>query len=119
MHNYKNLTLWQESIVLTTEIYSITKNFPSDEKYGLTSQIRRAAVSVPSNIAEGAGRSSHKEFKHFLTISTGSIFELETQLIVAHNLNFIDDEIMSEISVRISKVQKMLYGLEKSIRCTN
>ena len=119
MHNFKNLTVWQKSIDLTTEIYSITKSFPPDEKYGLTSQIRRAAVSLPSNIAEGAGRKSAKEFKHFLSISTGSIFELETQIIVAHRLKLIDELIMNEITLKISEIQKMLYGLEKSINSTN
>ena len=116
MHNFKNLSVWQRSIDLTTEIYSITRCFPPDEKYGLTSQIRRAAVSVPSNIAEGAGRKSNKEFKHFLSISTGSIFELETQIIVAHRLNLIDELLMKKISLMISEIQKMLYGLEKSIK---
>ncbi|SKB81872.1 four helix bundle protein [Daejeonella lutea] len=116
MHNFKNLTVWQRSIDLTTEIYSITREFPADEKYSLTSQIRRAAVSIPSNIAEGAGRKSNKEFKNFLSISTGSIFELETQIIIAHRLNFIDQLIMSEIIFKISEIQKMLFGLEQSIK---
>ena len=119
MHNFKNLTVWQRSIDLTTEIYSMTRSFPSDERFGLTGQIRRAVVSVPSNIAEGAGRKSNKEFKHFLSISTGSIFELETQIIVAHRLNLIDELIMNEISFRIMEIQKMLYGLEKSISASN
>ncbi len=115
MHNFKSLAVWQKSIDLTTEIYSLTMGFPTDEKYGLTSQIRRAAVSIPSNIAEGAGRKSSKEFKHFLSISTGSACELETQIIVAHRLNLIDKLIMDEIGLKISEIQKMLYGLEKSI----
>ena len=119
MHNFKNLTVWQRSIDLTAEIYSITKCFPPDEKYGLTSQIRRSAVSVPSNIAEGAGRKSNKEFKYFLSISTGSIFELETQIIVAHRLDLIDEFIMNDISLKISEIQKMLYGLEESINVSN
>ncbi|MHB1179486.1 MAG: four helix bundle protein [Daejeonella sp.] len=116
IHNFKNLTVWQKSIELTTEIYSVTKSFPSDEKYGLTSQIRRAAVSVPSNIAEGAGRKSNKEFKYFLSLSTGSIFELETQIIVAHRLNLIDEKIINEVSYKIFEIQRMLYSLEKSIK---
>ena len=116
MHNFKNLTVWQKSIDLATQIYSITACFPGDEKYGLTSQIRRAAVSIPSNIAEGAGRKSNKEFKHFLTISTGSIFELETQIIVAHRLNLINESTMNEMSLNIIEIQKMLYSLERSIK---
>lgn len=119
MHNFKNLTVWQKSIDLTIEIYSLTRNFPPEEKYGLTSQIRRAAVSVPSNIAEGAGRRSHKDFKHFLSISNGSIFELETQIVAAHRLNLIDETLMNEIIAKICEVQKMLYGLEKAIKHTN
>jgi len=115
MHNFKELKVWQKSIDLTTEIYSITKNFPADEKYGLTSQIRRAAVSVPSNIAEGAGRKSNKEFRHFLSISLGSVFELETQVIVASRLNFISEANFSDIQSRISEIQKMVFSLEKSI----
>ncbi|MEJ7693356.1 four helix bundle protein [Daejeonella sp.] len=119
MHNFKNLTVWQRSIDLTTEIYLITKNFPADEKYGLTSQIRRAAVSVPSNIAEGAGRKSNKEFRHFLSVSTGSAFEVESQLIVAHRLNFIDEILMNQIMLKIIEIQKMLYALEKSVGILN
>lgn len=115
MHNFKNLTVWQKSIDFTTEIYSITKDFPTDEKYGLTSQIRRAAISVPSNIAEGAGRKSNREFKHFLNISLGSIFELETQIIIAHRLNLIEGSIIDDIQLRISEIQKMIYSLERSI----
>lgn len=115
MHNFKNLVVWQKSIDLTTEIYSITKGFPLEEKYGLTSQIRRAAVSVASNIAEGAGRKSNKEFKHFLTISLGSVFELETQIIVACRLDLIDESKVSDIQLRISEIQKMIFSLERSI----
>lgn len=119
MHNFKNLTVWQRSMDLATEVYSITRGFPSEEKYGLKSQIRRASVSVPSNIAEGAGRKSNKEFKYFLTISVGSIFELETQIIIAYRLNLIDEFIMNDISLKISEIQKMLYGLQQSIKVSD
>ena len=115
MHNFKNLTVWQRSIDLTAEIYSMTTCFPADEKYGLTSQIRRAAISISSNIAEGAGRKSSKEFRNFISISTGSAFELETQIIVARRLNLIDEMIMNEISLKVAEIQKMLYGLDRSI----
>ena len=115
MHNFKNLTVWQKSIDLTTEIYSLTRNFPSEERFSLTSQIRRAAVSVASNIAEGAGRKSNKEFKHFLSISLGSVFELETQVIVAYRLNLVGEIEMSDIQFRISEIQKMIFALERSI----
>ena len=85
MHNFKDLRVWQKSIQLTTDIYKLLASFPTDEKFGLISQLKRAAVSVPSNIAEGAGRNSNKEFNHFLSISLGSLFELKTQLIISKN----------------------------------
>jgi len=85
MHNFKDLRVWQKSIELTTDIYKLLASFPTDEKFGLISQLKRAAVSVPSNIAEGAGRNSNKEFNHFLSISLGSLFELKTQLIISKN----------------------------------
>ncbi len=119
MHNFKNLTVWQKSIDLTAEIYSLTMNFPADEKYGLTSQLRRAAVSIPSNIAEGAGRKSCREFKHFLSISTGSAFELETQIIVSNRLKLIDETFMNEVILKITEIQKILFGLEKSVSISN
>jgi len=119
VNNFKDLIVWQKSIELTKEIYLITKNFPQDEKYGLISQMKRAAVSIPSNIAEGAGRKSSKEFKHFLAISTVSIFELETQIIIASHLNLIDELILNDICLKVSEIQKMLFGLEKSINISN
>ena len=85
MHNFKDLRVWQKSIQLTTDIYKLLASFPTDEKFGLISRLKRAAVSVPSNIAEGAGRNSNKEFNHFLSISLGSLFELKTQLIISKN----------------------------------
>jgi four helix bundle protein len=91
MKTHKDLNVWQESIVLVTLIYEKTKSFPKDELFGLTSQIRRSAVSIPSNIAEGAARESNKEFLRFLFISQGSVSELDTQLIIAKNLSFIND----------------------------
>lgn len=119
MHNFKQLTVWQKSIDLTIKVYSVVAAFPTDEKYGLSSQIKRAAVSVPSNIGEGAGRKSGKEFKHFLSISLGSLFELETQIILAHRLDLIDEDNMNQISCQITEIQKMIYSLERSIKITN
>ena len=86
MHQYKELKLWQKSIDMVTRIYALTRDFPQNEKFGLVSQINRSAVSIPSNIAEGAGRNSDKEFVYFLAIAHGSSFELETQLIISRNL---------------------------------
>jgi len=85
MHNLQELKIWQKAINLSIGVYEITSNFPKEEKYGLISQIRRSAVSIPSNIAEGAGRNSNKEFVHFLSIANGSAFELQTQLIISNN----------------------------------
>ncbi len=108
MHNLKELKLWHKAIELTTEVYRLTADFPKEEKYGLTSQIRRAAVSVPSNIAEGAGRNSNKEFVHFLAISNGSSYELQTQLIISKNLNLIN----ASADQLLDQIQKMNYSLQ-------
>lgn len=90
MHKLENLKIWTKAIDLATEVYEITAGFPNEEKYGLISQIRRCAVSISSNIAEGAGRTSKREFAHFLSISNGSAYELQTQLIISNKLNFVE-----------------------------
>ena len=89
MNSFRDLLVWQKGIVLVTEIYSLTNKFPKEEQFGIISQIRRCAVSISSNIAEGAARKSVKEFKQFLYISLGSASELDTQLIISQNLNFM------------------------------
>ncbi len=111
---HHDLKVWQESMELVTDIYRITNNFPRDEVYGLTSQMRRAAVSVPSNIAEGAARTSNKEFLQFLSIARGSLSELETQIIISINLDYVQD--MDQVLTRVSTVFALLGGLLKSIR---
>ncbi len=115
MHNFKELRVWQKSIDLTVEIYNVLSVFPNDENFGLISQMKRASVSVPSNIAEGASRNSNKEFKHFLSISLGSIFELETQLIISNKLGLISNEISQQLNDKITDIQKMIFALEKTI----
>ena len=115
MHNFKDLRVWQTAIELTTEIYALLSTFPPEEKFGLISQMKRAAVSIPSNIAEGAGRNSNKEFKHFLSISLGSLFEIETQLIIANRLDLIDAKSTEEVNTKISSLQRMIFALEKTI----
>jgi four helix bundle protein len=102
-------------MLLAQMVYNVTSLFPSNEQYGLTSQIKRCVVSIPSNIAEGAGRSSNKEFAHFLSITLGSAFELETQLILAKNFNFIPQQQFEEISTQLIKVQKMVNAFRLSI----
>jgi len=112
MGNFKDLEVREESISLTEEIYELTENIPNDEKYGLISQIKRAAVSVPSNIAEGAARKSDKEFCQFLNISLGSLAELETQLIILKRLNYIK----IYPGKKLDKIRRKVYSLEKSLR---
>lgn len=111
MHNIKELKIWNRSIDLTVEIYKATNHFPKTETYGLTSQIRRAAVSIPSNIAEGAGRNSLNEFNHFLGIANASSFELQTQLIISQRLNLIEQNIVEPILKELDELQKMNYKL--------
>jgi four helix bundle protein len=109
--SYKELEVWQKSIDLTTEIYEATKSFPSEEKFGLTAQIRRCSVSVPSNIAEGWGRNSTKEYIRFLYISRGSITELETQLIIARNLNYIGKNQYDTLAQQLQSIHMMINKL--------
>ena len=116
MHNLKELKIWKKAIDLAIDVYKATENFPKEEKYGLTSQTRRSAVSVPSNIAEGAGRNSDKEFSHFLGISNGSSYELQTQLIISNKLNLLSDTTVEPILYRIDEIQKMNYGFQKTLK---
>ncbi|MBI5412640.1 four helix bundle protein [Candidatus Peregrinibacteria bacterium] len=106
--SFKELKIWQKGIDLAKNIYKLTKLFPKDELYGLTSQIRRAAVSVPSNIAEGSQRVSDKEFSNFVLISRGSLAELETQIILAGDFEYITRENLNDLSERIQELHKML-----------
>jgi four helix bundle protein len=110
---HKKLDVWRESVSLATQIYQITENFPKTEIYGLTSQMRRAVVSVPCNIAEGAARFSSKEFGQFLNIAGGSLSELDTQLEIAHNLGFLTTEEKTEVDRTIDAIAAKLAGLIK------
>jgi four helix bundle protein len=113
MKTHKDLNVWQESILFVTLIYERTKSFPKDELFALTSQIRRSAISIPSNIAEGAARESNKEFIRFLFIALGSVAELDTQLLIAKNLNFLGTEDFLQINEKLASIRKMLAGLIK------
>ena len=115
MHNYKELKVWQEAVALATQVYQLTAHFPTEEKFGLQSQVRRSCVSVASNIAEGAGRNSKGEFKQFLGIAYGSAYELETQFIIGRNLSFISEENYRKLSEKLETIQKMLYKLKQSL----
>ncbi|NJM94139.1 MAG: four helix bundle protein [Cytophagales bacterium] len=102
MHNFKELKIWQSGIEIAKTIYKLTSHFPQEEKYGLISQIRRCSISIPSNIAEGSGRSSAKDFSHFLSISLSSSFELETQLILASELKFLKEDDYNSITEQLT-----------------
>lgn len=116
MHNFKELKVWQLSRQLVKNIYELTSDFPSSEKYGLVSQLRRCTISIPTNIAEGAGRSTDKDFSHFLNISLGSAYELETLLILCFDVGLIKSDQLESLSLKISEIQKMTFGLIKTLR---
>ncbi len=111
MHNFQELKIWQKSMDITVDVYKLSAQFPKEEKYGLTSQIRRSAVSIPSNISEGAGRNTNGEFKNFLGIASGSSNELFTQLILSERLNLVENKNVKHILDALIEVQKMNYKL--------
>jgi four helix bundle protein len=112
---YKDLIVWQKSIVLVTKIYSVTQAFPASEKFGIVSQLNRACISIPTNIAEGWGRESSKNYLQFLRISRGSLMETETLLLISKNLNFIQEKEYKELLSDVEEVGKILQGLIKSV----
>ncbi len=116
MHNYKKLEVWQESVNLVTEVYLLTNSFPDKEKFSLISQINRSAVSIPSNIAEGAGRLSKKEFIQFLGYAIASSYELETQLLIAFNLKFISEKQKVTSIEKLNIILRKIHGLIKSLK---
>ena len=111
----KELNVWQKSYILCLHIYKVTKGFPKDEIYGLTSQIRRSAVSIPSNIAEGYGRKTTLEYVRFLYIAYGSVCELETQVMISGDLCYVEKERLGELRGEIGDVERMLKALIKSL----
>lgn len=111
MSEFTKLVAWQKSIDLVETIYRTTKRFPPDEKFNLVDQIRRCAISIPSNIAEGHGRKTNREFIHFLRIAYGSSSELETQLIISHRLKMISDKDYNPIRASLEEIRKMINGL--------
>lgn len=113
-HNYKNLKIWIIAMEIANDIFEITSKFPLEEKYSLTSQINRCAVSIPSNIAEGSAR-TNKSFSHFIDISLGSSFELVTQLIISQNRNYISQQKLEEMEYKIEEFQKMSFGFLKTL----
>ncbi|MDZ7717175.1 MAG: four helix bundle protein [Balneolaceae bacterium] len=115
MNNFRKLSVWSKAVILATNIYKLTELFPQHELYGLTSQIRRCTVSIGSNIAEGAGRGSEKEFIQFLNIATGSCYELETQLTISKNLGYINKTDFKTSIEAVVEIQKMLHSLKNSL----
>ena len=116
MHNFRKLDIWSKSISLVTDIYRLTNTFPNQERFGLISQMQRAAVSVPANIAEGSAKSSDKDFARFLEISIGSLLELETELLIAFNLNYVHLERYNIIHNQIIELQKMITGFKNKLK---
>jgi len=114
--SYKDLIVWQKSIDFVSYIYGITSQFPSAEKFNLTSQINRAVISIPVNIAEGFGRESSKNYIQFLKISRGSLYEVDTLFIISKNLEYITTEVYSQTTLFINEISKLLNGLIKSIQ---
>lgn len=115
MSDYKELDVWKLSVQLSIDIYKLIRTFPKSEQFGLSDQIKRAAVSIPSNIAEGAGRASKKDFAHFLSIANGSACELETQLLIAFNVGFLSQNDLTKNIDLIIRIRKMLTKLRQSL----
>ena len=114
-HNFKNLTVWNKAVDLAVKVYETTGSFTSDEKFGMTSQMRRASVSIPSNIAEGSARNSSKAFSNCLDISMGENFELETQAIIASRVGLLKFNDFESLNKDLDEIQKMIIGLKSSI----
>jgi four helix bundle protein len=119
MKTYKELDVWMKGRMLVKEVYFVTTGFPGEEVYGLTSQIRRSAISIPSNIAEGYGRQYKKETLHFLHIARGSLYELETQLYIALDLKYIKEAILNRLVETLEECRKLLSGLIKYFENNN
>jgi four helix bundle protein len=119
MSDFRKLLIWQKSMALITKIYVSTKNFPKEEIFGLTSQIRRCSISIPSNIAEGFARESDKDFLRFLNISVGSLFEMQTQLEIAKNISYLKEDDFNNLYEDSREVERMLVSFIKKIKGRN
>jgi four helix bundle protein len=116
VQSYRDLIAWNKAMELVTEIYRVTHNFPKEELFGLMSQLRRAAVSIPSNIAEGKGRLSKGEFRQFLGNARGSLAEVETQILIAQNLSYLDEPEINRLLAMVEEVGKVLNGLLSAVK---
>ena len=115
MHNYNNLQIWQQAMDLVEDIYKLTASFPTEEKFGLVSQMTRAAVSIPSNIAEGAGRNSDKDFAHFISIAIGSLYELNTQIVLSERLGYINQTQSQELQKKLDYLQRKSVSFKSKL----
>jgi four helix bundle protein len=115
---YRDLVVWQKAMELVTAVYRVTRDWPHEEQYGLTSQVRRAAVAIPSNVAEGHCRSGRREFAHHVSIAYGSLCELETQLLIAEDLDYGDAEATESLMDRIAEVRRLASGLLRSLQAS-
>ena len=115
IETYRDLEAWQLAVKIVVEIYRVTRVFPAEEKFGLVAQLRRAAVSIPSNIAEGRGRLGAPEFRRFVSIARGSVAEVETQIVVATALGFVRADELTSLSSQLDRLSKMLFGLYRSL----
>jgi four helix bundle protein len=115
MTNFRNLKIWQKGVEIVIQVYHLSGKLPDVEKFGLRSQLTRAAVSIPSNIAEGSSRTSQKDFARFLEISLGSTFELETQLLIIQELKLIETEVLGNLLENLNEEQKMIMGYIKKL----
>ncbi len=116
MHQFKELVIWKKSRAFCTEIYSITSSFPNDEKFGITNQLRRASVSITSNIAEGSSRNSNKDFSRFLEIAIGSAYEIETQLLIASDLGFLKSNKSETLIEQLEEIIKMISKFSSTLK---
>jgi four helix bundle protein len=116
MHRYKDLQFWKKSRQFSIDIYKLTQGFPKSEIYGITSQMRRSSISIPSNIAEGSSRPSNKDFSRFLDIATGSVYELDTQLSIAHELNYVDIESFEILNSQLTSIVQMMSKFKTRLK---
>lgn len=114
-HYFKKLSIWTESIEVIKSIYKITKSFPEDEKYNLVSQMRRAGISISSNIAEGSSRQTKRHFSHFLTLALGSIYELQSQIVISQHFNYISLEDQKQVEAELVKLADMIFAFRRKI----
>ncbi len=116
MHQFKNLEIWKRSRFFCSKIYAVTSNFPENEKFGITNQLRRASVSIPSNIAEGSSRASNKDLSRFLEIAIGSAYEIETQLLISSDLNFLEFETLETLLNELEEIIKMISKFRATLK---